>query len=128
MPKRKKGIIINIGWTIARKVAALGIIWPFVFIYRKVIKEVRPKTGKVSSDKLTLLALNSFRFRGDLEILADSREFRVLKIHLRWQARIQSLFLTRRVEFSEHYNPNDEFLIRMQKELQTFLEKFLSSL
>jgi hypothetical protein len=53
--------------------------WPLVCIYSRVIEEVQPKTGKGGNDKPTILTLNSHRFRGDLEILANSNKCRLLQ-------------------------------------------------
>lgn len=116
-----------------RKMARLGVVWPFVYIYCKVIEEVSPRTGHTDLNKPTILALQPSRFRGDLQILADSGQFTVLKVPFEWQCKILALFWSKqfRKQFDhiEYYNPDgDEFLVAIQRDLRAFLRKFLSSL
>ena len=61
-----------------------GLIRPLVSIYLRRIERVVPEDGDTDSRKPTLLALRSDRFRGDLQVLADSHEFRVLAVRHPW--------------------------------------------
>jgi hypothetical protein len=107
--------------------------WPLVYIYSKAIEEVQPKTGKVDNDKPTILALNSDRFRGDLEILANSNKFRLLRLPFDWQCYILALFNVSEVMIKYgsdvYFNPRDnKKLIRKQYKSRKLLKIFLSSL
>lgn len=120
---------------ILRKIAGLGIVWPFVYLYASKIEEVKPQVDANQSNKLTILALNPDRFREDLQILANSGEFRVLKVPVKWQTKVLSLFwskefkIKRRADPDKYYNPNgDPYFLEIQANLRKFLKKFLSSL
>jgi len=113
--------------------AEASFVWPFVFLYGKVIEEVESGTGCNNTQKPTILALNPDRFRGDLQCLANSGEFRVLKVPFQWQTRVLALFWTKqlRQEFDlvKYYNPEgDPLITKIQYELRSFLRKFLPSL
>jgi len=109
--------------------AQIGFVWPFANIYSKVITEIRPDTEKGSKNKMTILALSPERFRGDLEILAESDEFYVLKIPSSWQVRLLDLFWRGKPRVRTYLNPDgNERLINKQKKLRKFLQLFLSSL
>lgn len=108
----------------------LGFTEPLVFIVSKSFVEVRPKDGSVTLDKPTILAFTPVRFRGDLEILADSKEFRVLTIPEKWQIRLLGFFWDK-VEINkyEYYNPEEDLaIIETQKRLRNFLQIFLLNL
>jgi len=120
--------------------------WPLVLVYSKIVIEIRPKNKKTPSGKPTLLALNPERFRGDLEILADSGKFRVLKIPLDWQNRLLGLYsekinsyLPKKLKGRKviYFNPegNSELIenktllkiINQQTRLRSFLKIFLKA-
>ena len=115
---------------VARKAARLGIVWPFVYLCSRVITEV--KSGANPVGKPTLLALTQ-RFRGDLEILASSGEFRVLKLPEAQAWRILGLFwpkqLLENFDPDQYYHPgDDESVNSIHRELRSFLKKFLTEL
>ena len=56
----------------------LGVYWPIVFVYSRVIREVRPVHRK--KDLPAILFLTHTRFRKDLEDPAKTGGFRVLMI------------------------------------------------
>ena len=63
-----------------------SVVWPFYCLIIFSMKEVGG--FKKSNDKrITILALNSIRFRGDLEVLANSG-FKVLLLSYKWQTRL----------------------------------------
>ena len=62
------------------------MLWPFFYLIILSMKEVKG-CKKHKSNGISLLALNSFRFRGDLEVLANSG-FRVYSLSYKWQTRI----------------------------------------
>ncbi len=63
-----------------------SILWPFYFPIIYSMKEVRVKNAN-KSNGITILALNTSRFRDDLEILAKSG-FKVLLMPYGWQNRV----------------------------------------
>jgi len=77
---------------ILRNAFRLRIRWPLVLFYSNIIKVVKPKNGSVPQDKPTILALTPYRFRGDLNVLSDSRQFRVLELPFEWQVKLLGVF------------------------------------
>ena len=63
---------------VLKKIGRLGIVWPFVMFYTRIIEVVRPFNGDVQSDMPTILAINPDRFIGDLTVLSNSKCLRVL--------------------------------------------------
>ncbi len=68
-----------------------GVTWPLVYIYSKVIREVKSTQNKSNAKQLTFLVLTPERFRGDLEVLADTNKFRILSLPCNWQYKILRL-------------------------------------
>ena len=118
---------------ILRNAFRLRIGWALVLFYSNIIKVVKPKNGSVPLDKPTILALTPHRFRGDLNVLSDSRQFRVLELPYEWQSRLLMLFWPSNISeifrSEQYYKPsgNDE-VIRFQNNLREFLKLFLLSL
>ena len=109
--------------------AFINYVWPFVVIYSRIIEEVRPKDGKVVQGKPIILALNPQRFLGDLEVLVESKEFRILKVPFDWQCKILALYWNDKVVFPKYYDPEgDVTIIKIQTKLRRFLNSFLSEL
>jgi len=113
--------------------ARLGIVWPFVLFFSRVVQEVKPDDGGVSIDKPVLLALNPDRFVSDLNILANSKYFRILKVSFKWQTVLLMLFWPSNIsslfKLKRYYNPEDnESLIKIQKQIRKFMKNFLRSL
>ena len=108
--------------------ARLGIVWPFVFLYARVIKPARPESSR-GDGRPALLALTAEHFLGDLEVLADSGEFRVLRLPFSWQARLILLFyppdLPRRQYLQADTNAR---VARARKGYRAFLKAFLPRL
>jgi hypothetical protein len=112
---------------------SIRFIWPLVYLYSRVIEEVRPKSGKVDNNKPTILAINPDRFRGDLEILANSNKFRLLKLPFDWQCYILALFniseMMKKYGRDVYFNPRDNMkLIKKQYKSRKLLKIFLPSL
>jgi hypothetical protein len=111
--------------------ARAGYVRPFLFIYSRVITQVNPSDGSASPKAPTVFALNSERFRGDLEVLADSKKFRVLKIPFDWQVRLLNLFWPEDIEplKKSYFNPgNDPVMLSIQKDIEKFFKRFLPAL
>ena len=121
--------------TIGKKIAQLGMVSPFVHLYASKIEEIKPQAEDNGSRKVTILALNPNRFRGDLQILADSGQFRVLIVPFEWQTKILNIFWTkelkrkRKKDPHKYYRPGDDkIFVEVQTDFRRFLRKFLSSL
>ena len=111
----------------------LGVTWPLVLIYARVIKEVMPLSRNSSKRVKTLLALKPNRFRGELEALAATDDFRVLKVPLEWQYKVLALFWHKNsleTNFRDRYfNPEgDSEIIELQTKVRSFLKIFLKAL
>jgi len=128
-----KKILNNIIKCSIKLMFGFGVTWPLVLIYARVIKEVMPVNGKDSKKAKTLLALNPDRFRGDLEVLAATNDFRVLKVPLDWQCKILSLYWPKKSNKSysreRYFNPEgDREIIELQTKFRSFLKIFLEAL
>ena len=108
--------------------ARLGIVWPFVLVYARIIEEVKPQ-GSRGEGKPTLLALTSKRFLGDLEVLAGSGEFRVLKVPYSWKGRLLTLFYPADLSREQYFNPDANARVaRARESYRAFLRAFLPRL
>jgi hypothetical protein len=106
-----------------------------VLLYSYVIKERYPdgKLGRFiatqKDNKITILALWPDHFRGDLEVLVSTGEFRVLEIPLHWQTRLIYQFYPKNVNrLAIHIPSPDDPLYKNKTELRCFLTDFLSKL
>ena len=69
----------------------IGVVWPIVFVYLRVIDEIKPDRKK---NKLpAILVLSHYRFRKDLDVLVDTGKFRVFTISPIWQDMVFSCIL-----------------------------------
>ena len=99
----------------------LGVYWPIVFVYSRVIKEVASAHRK--KDLPAILFLNHIRFRKDVEVLANTGEFRVLIIPEIWQARILTQFYPRGVTKTQIFFPEKYVeVVEAKRRLHDFLE------
>jgi len=107
-----------------------GITAVFLAQSARFVTEIKPSNGNCDSDALTLLALSPFRFRGDLEALADSKKFRVFKISDQWQKKIIALFYPKGFKLElTYYELNPDIRIKnIQQKTRKFLRKFLKKL
>lgn len=110
---------------IGRGTIRLGIIRPFVWLYSSLVTEVRP--GQANGREVpTVLALNPDRFRGDLEILAEGGELRILALPFRWQTRLLSLFWPKSgFDRQRYWESHDPEIRLVQERLRAFLRRFL---
>ena len=103
-----------------------------VLLYSYVIKERSPdgKLGRFittqKDNRITVFALNPEHFRGDLDVLASTGEFRVLQIPVHWQTRLIYQYYPMNVNRCDIHNPfPDDPLYKIKKELQCFLTVLL---
>ena len=103
--KKMNAFVSNI---LVRIIRVTPIILIAIF-FRVIIKE-RLKNGKdrfvfkKQSNRYSLLALDSQRYRGDLDILAQSEKFRVLHISQGWQLLLIKAFLVGKYYVSDIEN------------------------
>tara|TARA_B100001964_G_scaffold245293_1_gene331312 strand:- start:397 stop:1812 length:1416 start_codon:yes stop_codon:yes gene_type:complete len=122
---------------VSRIIADMGIVWPFVFIWSKVIKEIVNDDKINPEEKVTLLVINPTRFGNDPEILAKSKKIRILILPFDWLAKLLAIYWPSNLksitngDWGAYYNPSkyDNLdIISLQLSLRKFLSKFLKSL
>lgn len=70
----------------------LKIHFPIGILFSLVIKETARSKISCKKPQATILALNPARFRGDLEVLADTGDFKVLILPFRWSSSLVQYF------------------------------------
>lgn len=107
----------------------LGFTGVLVSLFQRVIESVDDSVELVSKDVPTLLALNPDRFRGDLDILARTGRFRVLRFPFKWQTRLLTLFWPANLLSSFHrfayWEAEEPEIRKTQAQLRVFLREFL---
>lgn len=105
----------------------MGITAPLVWVYSKAIKRVGPENDR--EGVYTLLAINPNRFVGDLEILAESGNYRVFKMPFDWQGRMLRLIWSDDMDFDSYFNPegNDE-LTKAREKVREYLKMLIKPL
>jgi hypothetical protein len=84
-----------------------------------------------NSDKITILALNGSKFRGDLECLSQVNNFRILTIYNNmWQTMLVYYFMKKRKIYSYAFiNAEDDSDIgRCRNKINIFFDGFISAL
>ena len=118
-----------------KKLLRFIIRYRFYFIlkplYFLVIRKIYPERSieNISSNKINILALSPGIFRGDLEILSNSNEVNMYKIHHGWQRLITHAFYPKNTDATDYYRkskPKD--LIEAQNKLREFLTVLLTYL
>lgn len=105
------------------------IVAPFVWRFVKYLKPIPPSSGTTPDNVPTILGLNPFRFRGDLQILADTKRFRVLGLELDKYSRLLEMFLTPGVDMERlREHRHDSEVQRVHESLHRFLVRFLPKL
>ncbi len=107
------------------------------FFYSLIIKELLPE-GKMKrpsrqsmNNKLTILVLSIVEFRGDIECIVNTNEFRVLVIPDQWQRRLAFQFYPverQKYLLKNNHGLNDYKYKNEQKEIREFLYEFLERL
>lgn len=132
-----KKIVYKIFKYIIRWMINCHLHWPLVVFYSKMIKQVLPKEGKTDPSKPRILAINEHYFIRDLEILAETREFNVLKIPIKWQSMLLRLYWADDIwgwgsdhrKFNKaYYQPEDPAMQELQRKLHKTMAIFLKSL
>ena len=100
--------------------------WPLVFVYSKMIKEIKSEKGLNNHAGFTILALMPKRFVGDLEVLAENGEFRILAIPFDWQTKILSLYWNDRFDstiYTHKEAGSNKMIIEVQRKLRKCLKQ-----
>ncbi len=109
---------------------SIGSTSIFIAQSKRFITEVKPSNGECDVDAPRLLALSPFRFRGDLEALADSKKFQVFKVSDKWQKKMAALFYPKGFKLGFNYydsNPDTQ-IKKIQDSTRKFFLKFLKDL
>ena len=96
-----------------------------------IIKEMKSKHKSPirNSDKITILALNGNRFRGDLECLSGVENFRVLTLESMWQTILMYAFTRTKVGLYDHIRAETGSDIYLLKEkINIFFNGFISAI
>jgi len=100
-----------------------------VFIIKR--KKSKYRSTIRDADKITILALNGSRFRGDLECLSQVNNFRILTMNNNmWQTLLVYCFMTKRKIFVYEYikAENDSDIGRCRDKINIFFDGFISAL
>jgi len=112
-------------------------------LYRWLAIRERFENGKKSlvlfpqtKNKKKVLALSAEEYRGDLEVLASLKGFRIFTIDRKWQTRLITCFYSRNLQgqpgiVARHYNANsisDPKIYEAKRFAQEFMSKFLGHL
>ena len=110
---------------IFRVITATGWFWPLVRYLEYQVKQVEVEATGQSKPRLTILALNPDRFAGDLEALAATGEFRILRAPLRFQQQLVGFFYPKHIfsYFSHHSKEGERARNRFIKFLRPFLKQ-----
>ncbi len=112
------GILINLCYKINW---FTPIIWLTIYFCETYNKSPTQKNAK------TLLALNHNRFRNDLEILANSNNFKIIILPHFWMCRLQYALYKGPVSFDTIFKPSHEDKIHHEK-LSKFTALFMPKL
>jgi len=122
----------------ARRLAFAGIAWPFSLLLTRRLRTDDDFNGRTTasekSPQYTILALSAHRFRGDLELLEATGQFRVIRLPSLWQTGILGLFWEDKVEkaitLKWDYLKDDipEWIKRRRSASRRFLGRLLGSL
>lgn len=100
----------------------IGFTAPLVYL---VCRNIKNQTNK-DPGKITILALNEGRFRGDLECLQATGEFNIIRAPFIWQARLYIWFYGEGTNCFEVFENND--IRNNQVKYRKFLKNFLPGL
>ncbi len=130
MMKKITKIFNNTTRIILRTTIEWHLHFPLVCLYSRKIEMVKPKNNFLLESKPGILAIKERYFRGDLEILANSGEFRVYRLPAKWQWLLLRLYWADLDEknMSNYFLSTDEKVVRTKKRLQKSLAIFLKSL
>jgi len=114
-----------------RQCMRFNLVQPVFWFILRAVSEVPSPAADNSPPKPTLLALNPMRFRGDLDILANSGRYRVLRFPFKYQASLVLAFYRPqdRADVFRFYAPDstDELLVRRTR-LHRYLGRLLPPL
>ena len=81
------------------------------------------------SDKITILAINADRFRGDTECLAQVSKFRVLTLDGKWERVLMAAFTSKKINIVEYINAGaGDDIYKLKEKINIFFDGFTSYL
>jgi len=109
-----------------------GLVWPLLPLLASEIEEVRVPAAAEGQRQRTLLALNAKRFSTDLEILARTGRFRVLRFPFDYQALVLLAFFQaeQRKDYYRFYSPlaDDRAMLSARSRCRHYLRRLLPRL
>jgi len=114
-------------WLIKNNLTFIMALFYMVFIIKR--RKSKHKSSIRNSDKITILALNGNKFRGDLECLSGVENFRVLTMESMWQTILVYAFTRTKVGFSDYFHAETGSDIYLLKEkINIFFNGFISAI
>jgi len=114
-------------WLIRNNFSFIIALFYMAFVIKR--KQSENKSLNMNSERITILALNSSKFRGDLECLAQVSKYRVLILENMWETLLLQAFTTKKIQLTEYMNAkagNDIYVLR--EKINIFFRGFISSL
>ncbi len=105
------------------------VIALFYKIFAIKVKRDGSNFQAVVSGKITILAINADRFRGDLECLAQVNRFRVLTLDGKWGRTLMVAFTRKEIDVAEYINARaGDDIYNLKQRMNVFFSGFTSSL
>ena len=125
--KFRKLVKYTMFWFIRNNYGFIIALFYKVFVIKR--RKSKNKSSNMNSERITILALNSRKFRGDLECLAQVSKYRVLILENMWEALLLQAFTPKKIWLVEYMNAkagNDIYVLR--EKINIFFRGFVSSL
>ena len=114
-------------WLIKNNYTFIIALFYKAFIIRR--RKGKQKSPIMNSDKITILALNGNKFRGDLECLSQVNNFRILTLENMWQTLLMFAYAGEKVRMHDYINAEIGSNIYLMKEkINIFFSGFISAL
>jgi len=107
-----------------------GFAWPIAWFCAREIKALNGITPGANDNRINALALSPDRFRGDLQILANSGRVNIWLMPIKWQFRLRALFLADETARAQMDVKTGADWLDQDARLEylEFMKKFLSAL
>ena len=114
-------------WLIRNNFSFIIALFYMAFVIKR--RKSENKALNMNSGRITFLALNSSKFRGELECLAQVSTYRVLALENMWETLLLHAFTSKSISLGECMNAkagNDIYVLR--EKMNVFFRGFVSSL